>query len=136
MPHELPKAYEPGAIETRWAEYWVKEKLFSAPTPAGRGRDASGVHAAASASECDRAAAYGAHAEPDADGHHRALASHARISDVVAAGHRPRRHRDPDDGGAPAGDAKARSAATWGARRSSSGYGSGSGITAARSSTR
>jgi valyl-tRNA synthetase len=33
MPHELPKAYEPGAIETRWAEYWIKEKLFSTPTP-------------------------------------------------------------------------------------------------------
>jgi valyl-tRNA synthetase len=34
MPHELPKAYEPGAIETRWAEYWVNEKIFSTPTPA------------------------------------------------------------------------------------------------------
>jgi len=33
MAHDLPKAYEPGAIETRWAEYWVKEKLFSVPTP-------------------------------------------------------------------------------------------------------
>jgi len=33
MPHELPKSYEPGAIETRWAEYWVTERLFSAPTP-------------------------------------------------------------------------------------------------------
>src|SRR5579862_7095730 len=33
MSHELPKSYEPGAIETRWAEYWVKEKLFSVPTP-------------------------------------------------------------------------------------------------------
>jgi valyl-tRNA synthetase len=33
MPHDLPKAYEPGAIETRWAEYWIKEKLFSVPTP-------------------------------------------------------------------------------------------------------
>jgi valyl-tRNA synthetase len=33
MPHELSKSYEPGAIETRWAEYWIKEKLFSAPTP-------------------------------------------------------------------------------------------------------
>jgi valyl-tRNA synthetase len=33
MPHDLPKAYEPGAIEKRWAEYWIKEKLFSAPTP-------------------------------------------------------------------------------------------------------
>jgi valyl-tRNA synthetase len=33
MPHELPKAYEPGAIEARWAEYWVQEKLFSVKTP-------------------------------------------------------------------------------------------------------
>ncbi len=33
MPHELPKAYEPGAIETRWAEYWVNEKLFHVETP-------------------------------------------------------------------------------------------------------
>jgi len=34
MPHELPKAYEPGAIETHWAEYWVQEKLFHVETPA------------------------------------------------------------------------------------------------------
>src|SRR5579862_8865912 len=33
MAHDLPKAYEPGAIEARWAEYWVKEDLFHAPTP-------------------------------------------------------------------------------------------------------
>ena len=33
MPHELPKAYEPGAIEKRWADYWIQEKLFSVPTP-------------------------------------------------------------------------------------------------------
>ncbi|MHB8214851.1 MAG: valine--tRNA ligase [Candidatus Sulfotelmatobacter sp.] len=33
MPHELPKSYEPSAIETRWADYWIKEKLFSVPTP-------------------------------------------------------------------------------------------------------
>jgi valyl-tRNA synthetase len=33
MPHELPKAYEPGAIEARWADYWINEKLFHAPTP-------------------------------------------------------------------------------------------------------
>ena len=33
MPHELPKAYEPGAIETRWAEYWVAEKLFRVEPP-------------------------------------------------------------------------------------------------------
>src|SRR5436853_7179150 len=33
MPHDLPKSYEHGAIEARWAEYWIKEKLFSVPTP-------------------------------------------------------------------------------------------------------
>src|SRR6201987_1819354 len=33
MPHELPKAYEPGAIEPRWAQYWQDEKLFHARTP-------------------------------------------------------------------------------------------------------
>ncbi len=33
MPHKLSKSYEPGAIETRWAVYWIKEKLFSVPTP-------------------------------------------------------------------------------------------------------
>ena len=33
MPHELPKAYEPGAIEARWAEYWINEQLFHAATP-------------------------------------------------------------------------------------------------------
>ncbi len=33
MPHELSKTYEPGAIEARWAEYWVREKLFHVETP-------------------------------------------------------------------------------------------------------
>jgi valyl-tRNA synthetase len=28
MPNELPKAYDPTAIEDRWAEYWVNERLF------------------------------------------------------------------------------------------------------------
>jgi valyl-tRNA synthetase len=36
MPHELPKAYEPGAIETRWAEYWVKKNLFAADLASDR----------------------------------------------------------------------------------------------------
>ncbi len=34
MPHDLPKAYEPGVIEPRWAEYWVREKLFHVEQPA------------------------------------------------------------------------------------------------------
>src|SRR5208283_3683988 len=29
----LPKAYDPSAIERRWAEYWVRERLFDVPTP-------------------------------------------------------------------------------------------------------
>src|SRR6202047_3759024 len=33
MPHELSKAYQPGDIEKRWAEYWIREKLFSVKTP-------------------------------------------------------------------------------------------------------
>ena len=33
MAHALPKAYEPGAIEARWAEYWTRENLFATPTP-------------------------------------------------------------------------------------------------------
>ena len=33
MPHDLPKSYEPGAIEKRWADYWISEKLFSVKTP-------------------------------------------------------------------------------------------------------
>jgi valyl-tRNA synthetase len=33
MPHDLPKAYDPTAIEDHWAGYWVREKLFAVPTP-------------------------------------------------------------------------------------------------------
>src|SRR5574338_162924 len=35
MPQEIPKAYDPRAIEARWAEFWVKEKLFRLKTPEG-----------------------------------------------------------------------------------------------------
>jgi valyl-tRNA synthetase len=31
MPQDLPKAYDPAAIEDRWAAYWVDEKLFDQP---------------------------------------------------------------------------------------------------------
>jgi valyl-tRNA synthetase len=33
MPHELPKTYDPAAIEERWAEYWVRENLFAVASP-------------------------------------------------------------------------------------------------------
>jgi valyl-tRNA synthetase len=32
-PRELPKAYDPAAIEDRWAAYWVREQLFDVKTP-------------------------------------------------------------------------------------------------------
>jgi valyl-tRNA synthetase len=34
MAHELSKAYDPSSIEQRWAEYWVREKLYHVETPA------------------------------------------------------------------------------------------------------
>src|SRR5437763_10901533 len=33
MPHELPKQYDPSAIEKKWAEYWLHENLFRVETP-------------------------------------------------------------------------------------------------------
>ena len=42
MPHDLPKAYDPTAIEDHWAEYWVREKLFAQPTPDADGRRTEG----------------------------------------------------------------------------------------------
>jgi valyl-tRNA synthetase len=39
MPHDLPKAYDPTAIEDHWAEYWVKEDLFAQPTPDSNQKD-------------------------------------------------------------------------------------------------
>ncbi|MBS1820679.1 MAG: valine--tRNA ligase [Acidobacteria bacterium] len=35
MSYELPKAYDPSVIEERWAEYWVRERLFDVATPEG-----------------------------------------------------------------------------------------------------
>ena len=34
MPHDLPKTYDPRAIEDRWAAYWVAERIFEQATPA------------------------------------------------------------------------------------------------------
>jgi valyl-tRNA synthetase len=37
MPHDLPKAYDPTAIEDHWAEYWVRENLFAVEAPGPNG---------------------------------------------------------------------------------------------------
>ncbi len=33
MSAELPKAYDPAAIEEKWAKYWIEEQVFAAETP-------------------------------------------------------------------------------------------------------
>ena len=33
MPQDIPKTYDPRAIEARWAEFWAQEKLFHLSTP-------------------------------------------------------------------------------------------------------
>jgi len=35
----LPKAYDPSAIEQRWADYWVKERLWDVSTPSTPDKD-------------------------------------------------------------------------------------------------
>jgi valyl-tRNA synthetase len=42
MPHDLPKAYDPTAIEDHWANYWVRENLFAVETPSASPGNASG----------------------------------------------------------------------------------------------
>src|SRR5450631_1812668 len=32
--NELAKAYDPSAIEEKWAKYWVEQRLFDTPVPA------------------------------------------------------------------------------------------------------
>ena len=77
MPHDLPKAYDPTAIEDRWAEYWVREKLFAQPTPAPMlPKPGEPFTILSAAAECDRPAAHGAHAQPDGDGYPDSLAAH------------------------------------------------------------
>jgi valyl-tRNA synthetase len=39
MPHDLPKAYDPTAIEDHWAEYWVRENLFAQPVVTSAGKE-------------------------------------------------------------------------------------------------
>ena len=100
MPHDLPKAYEPAAIEPRWAEYWVNEKLFHVETPRPAPTQPTFTLTLP---------------PPNVTGnlHMGHMLEHTEIdiivrwkrmsgSDAVAARHRPRRHRHAVDGGAPA----------------------------------
>ena len=81
--------------------------------PAGAARRRA-LHHRHSAAERHRLAAHGPRAQQHAAGHPVPLRAHARARRAVAAGHRPRRHRDPDggraadDGAAGAGPARHR----------------------------
>ncbi len=94
------------------------------------------LHHAAAPAECHRPAAHGAHAGTHRDGYPHPLAPHVRRSGPVDSGHGSRRHRHPDDGGAPARRRAQNPPADWAAKPSSSASGSGSSITATPSSTR
>ncbi len=43
--NELAKAYDPSAIEEKWAKYWVAERLFDVPVPAAGGSPKDGAKA-------------------------------------------------------------------------------------------
>ena len=43
MPQELQKAYDPTAIEDRWAAYWVSERLFDVPSPENAPENVAGA---------------------------------------------------------------------------------------------
>ena len=49
MPHDLPKAYDPTAIEDQWADLWVRKNLFAEETSASIAEETSGREAAAGA---------------------------------------------------------------------------------------
>ena len=101
MPRDLPKAYDPAAIEDRWAAYWVEEALFSVPHADTASSDAHLHHVAAPA-ECHRPAAHGAHAGTHRDGHPYSLAPHVRGPGAMDSRHRSCRHSHAVDGRAPA----------------------------------
>ena len=136
MPHDLPKAYDPTAIEDHWAEYWVREKLFAQPTP----------------DRTPRTKARTSHSftillpPPNVTGnlHMGHMFEHTE-SDILIRWHRmcgescaldsrhgPCRHRDADAGGAADYEPKARPGSRWAARSLSSAFGNGDGIMAAR----
>ena len=100
MPHDLPKAYDPGAIESHWAEYWVQESCSCRNAQPGFG--AGDLYRHLAATQRHRQSPHGTHAGAHRDRHCRALEAHVGTANAVAAGHRSRRHRDAVDGGAPA----------------------------------
>ena len=125
----LDKTYRPAEVEARHDRLWEAGGYFRpAADPAARAL----LHRHAAA-ERHRQPAHGPCARQHGAGHAGALLAHARPRGALAAGHGPRRHRDPDGGRAPARAARASAAASSAARPSSSGSGRGRRNPAARS---
>ena len=136
MPHELPKAYDPAAIEEHWAEYWVREKPLSRPyasTTAATQRNFTMLLPPPNVTGRLHMGHMLNQTEMDILD---PLAPHARRPHALGARHGPRRHRHPDDGGAAARRRRRPRARNWAAKRSSSASGAGRSSTAAPSSTR
>ena len=117
MSHDLPKAYDPTAIEDRWAEYWVKERLFDQPA-AGAGAAAQSAFTMLLPPPNVTGRLHMGHmlnqTEMDII---IALAPHARRYDALGSRNGPCRHRHADDGGAAAGDRRQERARGWAAKR-------------------
>ena len=101
MPHDLSKAYEPGAIEPRWADYWVREKLFHVKTPASDSKQPVFTLILPPPNVTGRL-------------HMGHMLNQTQMDIIIrwhrmrgfltmASRNRPRRHRHPDDGGTPTG---------------------------------
>ncbi len=133
MSIELPKAYEPTDVETRWYPFWLSRRATSRADASSTKPPYSHRPAAA---QRHRLAAPGPRAHRDHPGHPDALEADERLQRALAAGHRPRRHRHPDGGGEGAQeDREARRATTWAARSSSSASGRGRRSTAPASAS-
>ena len=96
--------YEPAAVEERWYPEWEKRGYF---------RDRSHIGQAAvlhrhPAAQRHRLAAHGPRLHQHAPGRPDPLQADGRLRHALAAGHRPRRHRHPGGGGAPARQPRAR----------------------------
>ena len=92
----MEKTYDPKDIEQRIYQRWEANGWFA---PSGDGKPYSHRHPAA---ERHRHAAHGPRVPAHADGRADPLSPHGGRQHAVAAGHRPRRHRDADGRRAPA----------------------------------
>lgn len=81
---ELASKYDPQAVESKWYQYWLDNKLFSSK-PDGRQ-----PYTPAKRNGC---ATHGPHAQQYYTGHSRASCSHGGQERMLGAGHRPCFHR-------------------------------------------